>query len=121
MLCGSADMANRKSADALCVTKPTLAMQTDIYLREPNAQLHYGLRDSLDAEAFRSAHCDDTMLCGNADVANGKGADALGVTKALAWFLMAPTERSATCCEYSGMLAATKDAYGTNLHSICHP
>lgn len=86
-----------------------------------NSQLHDGLRDSLDVEAFRVAHCDDTMLSGSADVAKGKGADALGLTKVPFWFLIAPTESSASCCAYSGALAATTDAYGTNLHNKWHP
>ena len=38
------------------------------------------IRGILEAEAFRSAHCEDTMLCGSADRAKGKGADALGAT-----------------------------------------
>ena len=92
-----------------------------IHMREADAQLHDGLRDSLDTEAFRLAHCDDTMLSGSADVVKGKGADALGVTKVPFWFLIAPTERSATCCEYSGALAATTDAYGTNLQNKMPP
>ncbi len=57
------------------------------------------------------------MLWGSADEANGNGAEALGATKVPFGFLMAPTERSASCCVYSGVLAATTDAYGTNLHN----
>ena len=56
------------------------------------------------------------MLCGSAEEANGKGTEALGAMKVPFGFLMAPTERSASCCAYSGVLAATTDAYGTNLH-----
>ena len=80
--------------------------------------LLWSLGDALEAEAFREAHCEETMLCGSAERANGKGAEALGATKVPFGFLMAPTERSASCCAYSGVLAATTDAYGTNLHRI---
>ena len=56
------------------------------------------------------------MLCGSAGKAKGKGAEALGMTNVPLGFLMAPTDRSASCCEYSGVSAATTDAYGTKLH-----
>ena len=39
--------------------------------------------------------------------------------KAMCHHLMAPTDRSCSCCEYSGALAATTEAYGTKLHSPC--
>ncbi len=64
----------------------------------------------LEAEAFRLAHCEETMLWGSAEEANLNGAEALGATKVPFGFLMAATERSASCYLYSGVFAATTDA-----------
>ncbi len=70
---------------------------------------------SPDEEALREAHAADTMLIGSAEGAKGKGTVPLGPMKLPLRFWIAPTEKSESCCEYCGALAATTEAYGTNL------